>query len=769
MRVALISFDFGEYCIRLASALTAEAEVLLLLPEERAAPHRSWLDPAVRLQTFAKPRLRQPLRQIGMISALLRRIRDFNPDVIHLQQGHLWFNFALPLLRRYPLVLTVHDARQHLGDKGAQKVPSLITKFGFHQAARVIVHGHQLRQLVIHDCRIPGDVINVVPHIAIGDDTAHVQLREEDYTVLFFGRLWPYKGLEYLIRAEPLIAQQVPEVKIIIAGQGEDFSRYRRMMIHPEHFIVHNEYVSQDKCARLFRQASIVVLPYIEASQSGVIPLACTFAKPVVATTVGSLPDLVEDGQTGYLVPPRDERALADAAVRLLRDRDLRHYLGANAKRKIDAECSPDVVARQTLAVYDRALNRPGRVTSKEEQSDPLDCSPHSAVRLHQYLIDRHWNGRALIGPDVGIRFNSRLGRFVKSYLRAIPWRDSYYYVQAQSYWILSNWRLCALSGEGFYRDVAVRCSDYLLQRQRDDGAWEYPNVEWKGRVATAEGTWGSLGLLESYRQTGERRFLTGALRWQRFLAETIGYQRHGEETAVNYFADRGGARVPNNTAFALRFLAELKDVTGDDDHLEHCAGLLTFLRHAQLATGEFPYTVPGVAGETGRSHFQCYQYNAFQCLDLMRYHELTGDRTALPLISGTLRFLREGQATDGHLRYDCGDQHRMVTYHTAVLGAAFVKATHLSIDGYNDPARRAYAYLLDKQRSDGGFAHSRGDYRLLSDQRSYPRNLAMILLFLLQPEIHARHGEHGQAREGSGHGSPAILHQAPSEGGRAG
>ena len=78
--------------------------------------------------------------------------------------------------------------------------------------------------------------------------------------------------------------------------------------------------MSDEVRATLFQQASVVALPYIEASQSGVVPLAYMHMKPVVATTVGGLPEMVDDGRTGYLVPPRDEQALATAVVRLLRD-----------------------------------------------------------------------------------------------------------------------------------------------------------------------------------------------------------------------------------------------------------------------------------------------------------------------------------------------------------------------------------------------------------------------------------------------------------------
>jgi glycosyltransferase involved in cell wall biosynthesis len=359
MKVAIVSYDFGEYCIRLASALSEMANVLLLLPRQLAEPHLPVLDPRVNFEPFDKPRLRQPGRQLRLGVGLVRHIRAFDPDVVHLQQGHLWFNGFLPLLRRYPLALTVHDPRHHLGDRGGHKTPQGVMDFGYRRAARLIVHAGPLKNVMVDECGIAPELVDVVPHISLGAAPQSVPSGDGAPTILFFGRIWPYKGLEYLIRAQPLITAEVPDARIVIAGQGEDLARYRRMMADPERFTICNEYVSEERCRELFQQASLVVLPYVEASQSGVIPLAYTFMKPVVATRVGGLPELVEHGRTGYLVPPRDERKLAAAVVRLLRDRPLCRELGLNGKRKLDAECSPAVVARQTFAVYRRALVEP--------------------------------------------------------------------------------------------------------------------------------------------------------------------------------------------------------------------------------------------------------------------------------------------------------------------------------------------------------------------------------------------------------------------------
>jgi len=137
MKVAFLSFNIGEYCIRLASALAQDVELLLLLPHQMAASHLSKLNPAVNFHPFHHPRLRQPLQQIRMIYGILQRISHFDPDVIHFQHRHLWFNMALPLLRRYPLVITIHDPRHHIGDRISQKTPQPIVDFGYRRASEL--------------------------------------------------------------------------------------------------------------------------------------------------------------------------------------------------------------------------------------------------------------------------------------------------------------------------------------------------------------------------------------------------------------------------------------------------------------------------------------------------------------------------------------------------------------------------------------------------------------------------------------------------------
>ncbi|MCB0194333.1 MAG: hypothetical protein KDJ65_20450 [Anaerolineae bacterium] len=358
------------------------------------------------------------------------------------------------------------------------------------------------------------------------------------------------------------------------------------------------------------------------------------------------------------------------------------------------------------------------------------------ALKLHTHIVDKHWNGQALFGPDPGVRYNYRIFRFLKSYLRNISWNDDMYYLQAQSYWSIGNWALFTLTGDNKYRQIAVSCSEYVLERQRDDGAWDYPNPEWKGRTATVEGTWAALGLLETYRHTKHSIFLDGALRWHKYMIDVVGFQKMGDELAVNYFANMGTVRVTNNSTTVLSFLAELADATGDETYLEHRTGLINFIQRVQMPSGELPYGVGGESNPTySREHFQCYQYNAFECLSLLKYYELTQDEAIVPTITNLLSYLSEGVAEDGHAYYNCDKPLRTVTYHATALAATFVQAKRLGFSSYDKLTERAYGYVLSQQKKDG-FVHSRRDYGVLSDQRSYPRYLSMIMYHLLFPTL---------------------------------
>ena len=370
--------------------------------------------------------------------------------------------------------------------------------------------------------------------------------------------------------------------------------------------------------------------------------------------------------------------------------------------------------------------------------------------KLYRYLATNHLRDGALIGPDPGVRFNYRFWRFAKSALPFIPWQDDLYYLQAQGYWVLANWGLYD-SGQDSYKSAALSCSNRIVQNQRPDGAWDYPNPEWRGRVATVEGIWASLALLESYRQTQDGAYLAAALRWHDFFESKIGFQLVEDCIAVNYFAHEVSELVPNNSALALRYLAAFYQATGDAHYLNRCKGLLAFIQHSQKASGEVPYVV----GSPKMEHFQCFQYHAFMLMDVLEYHRLTNDVNAIRILAGMAKFLCEGLSRRGEAYYQCGNRYRTVNYHSAAVATALTQVASqswlsnhsmLCSESLRFDSKRAFDQLIIQQRSDGSLPHSRGDYRVLSDRRSYPRYLSMILYHSILNERFGQTGEGANA-----------------------
>ncbi len=149
-------------------------------------------------------------------------------------------------------------------------------------------------------------------------------LGEQEQVLLFFGFVREYKGLKHLIAALPGIAKRLPKVHLLIVGDfGKDKQEYLELIAqnNAEQFLtICDGYIPDQEVEQYFAASDLVVLPYESATQSGIVQIAYGFERPVVATNVGGLPDVVLHEKTGYLVPPRDPKALTEAVVRFFEE-----------------------------------------------------------------------------------------------------------------------------------------------------------------------------------------------------------------------------------------------------------------------------------------------------------------------------------------------------------------------------------------------------------------------------------------------------------------
>jgi len=145
----------------------------------------------------------------------------------------------------------------------------------------------------------------------------------DERLILFFGFVRRYKGLPYLLKAMPRVLQRI-KVHLLIVGEFWESERVYQRAIErlglKESVTVLNRYVPNEEVGLYFAAADVVVLPYLEATQSGVVQLAYGFERPVITTTVGGLTETVSHGRTGLIIPPRDSDALAEAIIKFFED-----------------------------------------------------------------------------------------------------------------------------------------------------------------------------------------------------------------------------------------------------------------------------------------------------------------------------------------------------------------------------------------------------------------------------------------------------------------
>jgi glycosyltransferase involved in cell wall biosynthesis len=217
-----------------------------------------------------------------------------------------------------------------------------------------------LKKTLVQQFAVPQERVNVLPHGELGSlylrRAGGKCLPREPYTLLFFGRIWPYKGLKYLLEAIPLVADYIPEVKLIIAGRGENLQQYFPEGCDRQRYEILNEFIPLEAVAGLFQRSAIAVLPYIESSQSGVVTIAYATGTPVIASNIGGLSEVIRHEKDGLLVPPRDVQALADAIIRLLKNRDLQRQMHSAALTRCQEDLNWSNIAAQTLEVYCKAI-----------------------------------------------------------------------------------------------------------------------------------------------------------------------------------------------------------------------------------------------------------------------------------------------------------------------------------------------------------------------------------------------------------------------------
>lgn len=364
LRVVMLALHFAEYTFRLSTALHDLGEDILFVTYADHARNElgtGWVDHAeaagLRLLVLERPRF--PWQVLRNAWRLRSSVVAFAPDVVHSQETlRDELVLALSMMTDLPLVLTVHDPAPHPGiDADRMTWRRCRYRDGLRRRARLaVVHGEALRVALERESPELAGRIRIARHGPLGNPPASRPDTLGPLRLLFFGRVEAYKGLGCLVDAVRQVLRQGHGLEVVVAGRGSDLKRHRSAMAELGCFSVHDRYIPADAVPALFADSAVVVLPYIEGSQSGVAAMALGFGRAVLATNVGAIADLVRHGVNGILVPPADVDALAESIALLARDPAYLRRLTEGASALRDGELGWQAIAKVTCAVYEEAL-----------------------------------------------------------------------------------------------------------------------------------------------------------------------------------------------------------------------------------------------------------------------------------------------------------------------------------------------------------------------------------------------------------------------------
>lgn len=255
------------------------------------------------------------------------KIKKSNPDLVIIQWWHPYFApcyWALgKLLGKQKIMYVCHNVFPHERFPMDRFLARMVLKRGDYFITQSNMDAEDLVSVKPGACHVvtPHPTYNAFKLKDMSEEEARsiLEISEDTKTLLFFGFVREYKGLKYLLEAMPAIVEKMPDVQLWVVGDfGSDresyFEKIEELKIG-KHIKVVEGYIADAEVEKYFAACDLVVLPYISATQSGIVQIAYGFEKPVLVTNVGGLPDVVTDGKTGYVVESESADAIAEKVV----------------------------------------------------------------------------------------------------------------------------------------------------------------------------------------------------------------------------------------------------------------------------------------------------------------------------------------------------------------------------------------------------------------------------------------------------------------------
>jgi glycosyltransferase involved in cell wall biosynthesis len=328
----------------------------------------------IRVRRLRSFKLGDDTLPLGMFRTLMRE--NGTNDIVHLH-GHLFYSTTLGAMHRRlhgaPTVMTFHGDYKAVTPAGRwmKRVRDLtqgpiilnsldgmiaLTRF---DKARLMAMGMDEGRISIVPNGVDLDVFQPVDAGARNEFRERFGVPEDAPMLLFLGKLLEQKGFLDLLRAMPRVLEQVPDAHLMVLGEGPDLPRGRQMVRREGigNFVTFAGRMCCDDLVTAYGAAQVVTLPSHSEGMPLVILEAAATGRPVVATSVSGIPEFVEEGKTGSLVPPSDPESLSDALVDYLGDDALSRQVGARALAKARKEFDLRVQVSRTIKAYQGVID----------------------------------------------------------------------------------------------------------------------------------------------------------------------------------------------------------------------------------------------------------------------------------------------------------------------------------------------------------------------------------------------------------------------------
>jgi len=366
LKIAFYSYWYLHYTANLANELVKTNNVFVFVNKNSQEVNNSKdvfdiFNNSIKIIANNYPQ--NKIKKISWIIKILISIKKNKFDVLHMHESRsilpLWpIKLFFPSL---PIIWTLHDVRPHLGEEKYYK-NELVLKLNRIMVHEIIVHGEFIKNQLLSECAyIDRWKIHVLHHGALNsykEKTKECSINIKADYILFFGRMYKYKGLKVVIEAQPIVNNSFPDLKFVIAGRGDDLEEQKYKIKGNDSFIIFDYYLSDNEVNYLFDHTQFIIVPYLEASQSGVIALAFSYGKTVVASNVGSIPEIVDNNHNGLIIPQNNHIELANAIIKLYSNKVLLKRLSTGANNFSQSILSWHSISEMTKTIYYSSMRK---------------------------------------------------------------------------------------------------------------------------------------------------------------------------------------------------------------------------------------------------------------------------------------------------------------------------------------------------------------------------------------------------------------------------